>query len=167
MKTKGLIIFIISLLFLVGGLKPVFAVEHAQKDGLFSLDIPAEWHWVEYAQQVMITYPDAKTVALDIQFVPSDALAQADIKKILKEGNDKMINEGVKAHNGTVIHNKETTFGGVYATRLDFSTTPPNRTFVSYISFFNKNYAYTITYGSEDPKMFLMMQDVSETFKFK
>lgn len=167
MKTKILFIFIINLLFLASVSSPVFAKEHIQMKGLFSMDVPEEWHWAEDPQEVVVTYPDGKTVAIDIQLVPSRALSEADIKKMIKDADDKMINEGIKAHNGILIDNKEIKFDGAYATQLDFKTAPPNPINVTYLSFFNKGYAYTITYGSEDSKMHSMMDDVVATFKFK
>ena len=131
------------------------------------MDIPEEWHWVEYPQEIVITYPDGKTMAIDIQLVPSRNLSQADIKKTIKEANDKMIKEGIEAHHGTLIDNKEIKLDGVYATQLDFKTPPPNPIYVTYISFFNKGYAFTITYGSRDDKMRLVMDDAVATIKFK
>ena len=37
-----------------------------------------------------------------------------------------MIKEGIEAHHGTLIDDKEINLDGVYATRLDFKTAPPN-----------------------------------------
>lgn len=166
MKTKILIIFTISLLFLTGGLGPVFALEHTQKDGLFSMDIPSDWHWDEYPGEVIITYPDGKTIAIDIQMVPSIKLSQDDIKKTLKEDDDKMIQEGVNSHHGTFLDEKVINLAGVYATQLDFKTAPPNRIYVTYIAFFIKGYAFTVTYGSGDDKIRSVMDDALATFKF-
>jgi hypothetical protein len=131
------------------------------------MDIPEGWRWVEYPQEIIISYPDGKTVAIDIQLVPSRKLSLADIKKNIKESNEKMIKEGIEAHHGTLIHDKEIKFDGVYATQLDFKTSPPNPVHVTYISFFNKGYAFTITYGDRDDKMRLVMDDVAATFKFR
>jgi hypothetical protein len=167
MRIKILIIFIINLLLLVNGRNLVFAMEHTQMNGLFSMDIPDEWHWVETPQQVVITYHNGKTTAIDIQLVPSRNLSQVDIKKILKKSNDKIIKEGIKAHNGILIDNKKMKFNGVYATRLDFKTSPPSPVYVTYISFFNKGYAFTITYGCKVEKTHFLMDDVLSTFKFK
>lgn len=167
MRIKILIIFTISLLFLSSVPNLGFAMEHTQKHGLFSMDIPDEWHWVENSQEVVITYPDGKTMAIDIQMVPSRKISEAETRKMLKETNDNMIKEGIEAHNGTLIDNNEIKLDGVYATRLDFKTTPPNPIYVTYISFFNKDYAFTITYGSKNDKMHLLMDDVLATFKFK
>ena len=169
MKIKISIILIINLLFLTGGLKAAFALEYTQKDGLFSMDVPEGWHWVESPQEIIIAYPDGKTVAIDIQFFPSRKLSQADIKKTLKESNDKMIKEGVMAHHGALINDKEIQLDGVYATQLDFTTASQsnNPIHVTYISFFNKEYGFTITYGSEDEKMHSVMDDVAATLKFK
>jgi len=167
MKSRILIIFIVSFFLSAGRGHFAYAMEHSQRDGLFSMDIPEEWHWVEYPEEIVITYPDGKTVAIDIQLVLSRKLSQADIKKTLKEDNDKMIKEGVEAHQGTLIDDKEIKLDGVYATQLDFETAPPNRVNVTYISSFNKGHAFTITYGSEDEKMHLMMDDVVATFKFR
>ena len=79
------------------------------------MDVPKEWHWFEYPQEIIITYPDGKTMAFDIQMIPSRKLSQAEIKKNLKEGKDKMIKEGVEAHQGTLIDDKEVSIDGVYA----------------------------------------------------
>ena len=166
MKTKILIIFIINLLFWANGHNPVFAMEHIQKNGLFSMNVPGGWHWMENPQEVVITYPDRKTIAIDIQLMLSRHLTQADIKKTLKEANDKMIKKGIEAHHGTLIDDKEIKLDGVYATRLDFETVPPNPIHVTYISFFNKDYGFSITYGSEDDKMHSVMDGVVATFKF-
>lgn len=167
MKVKISIILVINLLFWGAWLKPVFALEHVQKDGLFRMDIPAAWHWVEYPQEIIIAYPNGQTVAIDIQLVPSRKLSEADIKRTIKQGNDKMIKEGIEAHNGFLIDDKEITIDGVYATRLDFKTSPPNPVMVTYISFFNKGHAFTITYGSSDEKMRLGLDDAVATLKFK
>jgi hypothetical protein len=167
MKIRILIIFIINLLFLGVWLKPVFALEHTQKNGLFSMDIPEEWHWMEYPQEIIITYPDAKTMAMDIQLVPSRNLSPSDIKKAIKESDDKMIKEGIEAHHGVLIDDKEIKLDGVYAAQLDFKTALPNSIDVTYISFFNKGYAFTITYGSSDEKIHLGMDDAVATFKFR
>ena len=166
MKTKMLIIFLTNFLFLGTWLKPVFALEHTQKDGVFSMDIPAEWHWAESPEEILITYPDGKTIALDIQMIPSRKLSQTDMKKAIKESNDKMIKEGIEAHHGTLVGNKEIKLDGVYATRIDFNTVPPNSIAVTYVSFFNKGYAFTITYGSEDEKMHALLDDALATIRF-
>jgi len=164
MKIKLLAIFIFGSLF--WGTGSVWALEHTQKDGLFSLNIPEGWKWFEYQEEIVITYPDGKTAAIDIELVPSRKLSQADIKQTLKEGNDKIIKEGIHAHNGILIDDKETRLDGVYATQLDFKTAP-SAVYVTYISFFNKGHVYTITYGSRDDKMRLLMDDVVMTFKFR
>ena len=166
MKFKILGIFIISVFFWAGGIKPVMAMVHTQKNGLFNIDIPEEWHWVESPEEIIITYPDAKTVAIDIQLVHSKKLSQAAIDKAIKESNDNML-KGVQAHNGALIDNKEMKLDGVKAARLDFRTTLPNPIWVTYISFFNKGYAFTVTYGSEDDKIRSVMDDVVLTIKFK
>ena len=131
------------------------------------MDIPEAWHWIEYPQEIVITYPDRKTVAIDIQLVPSRKLSQADIRKRLKETDDKMIKEGIEAHHGTLVDNREINIDGLFAKRLDFKTASPNPMNVTYISFFNKDYAFTITYGSEDGKMHSVMDDAVATLKFR
>jgi len=166
MRIKILVIVMINLLFCAGEIRPVFALEHIQKDALFSMDIPESWHWVDGAQEVIIVYPDVKTVAIDIQWAPSLQTSQVEIKKILKEGNDKMIKDGIEGHDGVLIDNKEIRMDGVYATQLDFKTASPNSIFVTYISFLNKGYAFTITYGTVDDNMRLMLDDAAATFKF-
>jgi hypothetical protein len=166
MKIKIFVILIINLLFLGAWFKPAYALEHTQKDGLFSINVPGGLHWVEAGREAVITYPDGKTVAIDIQWVPSRKLSQAEIKNTIKQDDDKMIKDGIQAHNGTLIDNKEIKLNGVYATQLDFNTGPPNPIHVTYISFFNKDYAFTITYGSEDDKMHSMMDDIIATIKF-
>ena len=166
MKIKILVILIFNLLLLVGGRDPALAMVHTQMNGLFSMDIPESWHWAEDAEDVVIAYPDGKTVAIDIQLVPSRNFSQADIKKFLKEGNDRMIKDGIEAHQGTLIDDQETKIDGVYATRLDFKTSPPGSIYVRYISFFNKGYAFTITYGSADDKMEEVMDDAVASLKF-
>jgi hypothetical protein len=166
MRFKILIIFIINLLYLGICLKPVLALEHNQKDGLFSMDVPEGWHWFEYPQEIIITYSDGKTLAIDMQLVPSIKLSQADIKKTLKEGNDRMIKEGIEAHNGILIDDKEISIDGIYATQLDFRISPQSPVTVTYISFFNKGYAFTVTYGSGDDKIRSVMDDAVATIKF-
>ncbi len=167
MKIKILIICIINLIFLASGLKPVFALEHTQRNGLFSMDVPEQWHWVEYPEEIVIAYPDGTTVAMDIQLMPSVKLTPADIKKTLRASNDKMIKEGIEAHNGVLIDNKEIKLDGIYATQLDFKPAPQSPINVTYISFFNKDYAVTITYGSGDDKLRSVMDDAVATLKFK
>jgi len=167
MKFNILVILIINAFFLMGALKPALAIEHTQKNGLFSMDIPEGWHWFEYPEEIIITYSDAKTVAMDIQLVPSKNLSQAEIKKNIKDGNDKMIKEGIEAHRGTLIDNKELKLDGVYATQLNFKTSLPDSVYVTYISLFNKGYAITITYGSQDEKMRLVMDDALATVKLR
>ena len=167
MKIKISAVFLLSVIFLVIGNRTVLALEHSQKDGLFKMDIPKEWHWMEYAHEIIITYPDGKTMAMDIQLVPSRPLSEADIKKTLKEGVDRMVKDGIEAHQGTLIDNKEIDIDGVYATRLDFKTVPPNPVYVTCISVFNKGFALTVTYGSEDDKMHSMLDDTFATFRFK
>ena len=167
MRIKISIIFIINLLFLGAWLKPVFAFEHTQKDGLFSMDVPKGWHWVEYPQEIIITYPDGKTMAIDIKWVPSRKLSQADIKRTLKEADDKMIKEGIEAHHGILIDDKEIKLDGVYATQLDFKIASPNLIYVTYIAFLNKGYAFTVTYGSGDDKVRSVMDDAVATIKLK
>jgi len=164
MKTK---ILTLGLLFFVAGLTRSFALEHAQKDGLFSMDVPQGWQWIEYPQEIIVTYPDGKTMAMDIQMAPGRELSQAQIKQAIKDGDDKMIREGVLAHNGTLIDNKEMAIDGVYATRLDFKTSPPDPVLVTYVSLFNKGHAITITYGNSDEKMYAVMDDALSTLKLR
>jgi hypothetical protein len=166
MKNKIFIILLINLLFSGAFLKTVFALEHVQKNGLFSMDVPEGWHWAEASEEVGITYPDGKTIAIDIQWAPSRDLSQADIKRTIKQANDKMIKDGIQAHQGALISDKEFKLNGLYATQLDFNTSPPTPIHVTYISFINKGYAFTVTYGSEDEKMHSVMDDVFATLKF-
>jgi hypothetical protein len=167
MKIKISFILIINLLFLGAWFNPAHALEYTQKDKLFSMNIPEGLHWAEGGQEMVVTYPDRKTVAIDIQWVPSRDLSQAEIKNIIKQDNDKMIKEGIQAHNGTLIDDREIKLSGVYATQLDFKTSPPNPMQVAYISFFNKGYAFTVTYGSPDDKMRSMLDDIIATIKFR
>ena len=167
MKFNVLIIFIVNLFLLMVPVKSVFALEHTQKDGLFSMDIPDGWHWVEFPEQVIVTYPDGKTMAIDIEFMPSKKISQTDIKQALKASDDKMITEGIKTHKGVLEDNKEIKFDGAYATQLDFQSSIQNPIYVTYISFFNKGYVYTITYGDRDDKVRLLMEDAVATFKFR
>ena len=163
---KILTIGIVTLLFLRGGLSPVFAKVYVQKNGLFSIDVPPGWHWFEYPQEVVMTFPDRKTVGIDIQFVAGHKLSPEEIQKTLKENDDKMINEGIKAHGGVLIADKETTLDGVYARELDFNPNPQNPIPVTYIALFNKGYALTITYGSREQDNNLIMQQAVATLKF-
>jgi len=166
MRNKTLTVLVFSLLFLGGHLQPVFAKVHVQKNGLFSVDVPQGWHWFEYSRRVLITYPDGITVGIDIQFVPSRALSLEGIKKALKEGDEKMIKEGVLAHGGVLIADKETSLDGVYARQLDFDLTPKDPVHVTYISLFNKGRVFTITYGSGKQEDNLIMRKAVGTFKF-
>jgi len=168
MKINVLVVLVISLLLPCAGMQSAFALEHIQKDGLFSMEIPEAWHWVENPQEVIITYPDGNTVAIDIELAPSHNLSQAQMKKMLNDADDKMIKEGILAHNGTLIDRKETVLGSnVHASQLDFKTTPPNPIEVTYISFFYKNYVFTITYGSTDDKMRSVMDDAVASMKLR
>ncbi len=167
MKVKILGIFIINLLLWGTCLGPVFALEHTQKNGLFSMDVPEGWHWVEYPQEIIITYPDGNTMAIDIQLMPSRKHSQTEIKKAIKEADDKMIKQGIEAHSGVLLDDKEIKLDGIYAIQLDFKTAPPNTLHVTYVSFFNKGYVFTITYGSGDDKIHSVMDDVVGTFKFR
>lgn len=166
MRNKIFIIFFVSLLFFGGWAKPVFAKVYVQKDGLFSINVPEGWHWFEYPQEIVLTYPDGKTMGIDIQFNPSSVLGLNEIKKNLKENDEKMIKQGIEAHGGALIRNIETSLDGVYARQLDFNPTPKNPLHVTYIALFNKGYAFTITYGSGKQEDSLMMQKAVETFKF-
>jgi len=166
MDPKRIIIVVISALFLAGGIKSVYAVERTQKTGLFSMDIPEGWRWVEYAQEIVITYPDGNNVAIDIQMVPSQKLSLAQIKKTIID-SDQAMKKGIIAHQGSLIDDKEIKVDGVFATQMDFKASPQNPVFVTNISFFNKGYAFTITYGSRDEKMRLVLDDVVATFKFR
>ena len=149
----------------MGGLKPVLAKVYTQKAGLFSIDVPQGWHWFEYPQEVIITYQDGKTMGIDIQFSANRKLASADIQKIIKDSDEKMINEGIKAHGGILISDKETNLDGVYARELDFNPGPHSPINVTYIALFNKGYAFTITYGSAEQEYNLLMQQAVGTIK--
>jgi len=159
-------IFFLNLLLGCFYLNPVFALEHSQRDGLLSMDIPKDWHWEEFSQEIVITYPDGQSAAIDIQWLPNHLISLDDIKKTLKEGNERMIKEGIEPHQGKLIENKEITIDGVYATELEFKSGPDNPVDVSYISFINKGNAFTITYGSRDENMRLLMDDAVSTIKF-
>lgn len=166
MRIKFGVVFLINMMIMGILSLPANALEHSQQNGLFSMDIPASWHWFEYKREIIITYPDGKTMAIDIQLLPSRGLSQDQIKSTLKEANDKMIKDGIEAHNGTLIDNKEISVDGVYATRLDFRTSFPYPVTVTYVSFFNKGYAFTVTYGSADEGVRGVMDDALATFKF-
>jgi len=163
---KILTIGIVSLLVLGGGANPVLAKAYVQKDRLFSIDVPQGWHWFEYPEEVVITLPDGKTMGIDIQFLANRQLSVQDIPKTLKESNEKMINEGIKAHGGTLIADKEIHVDGVYARELDFNPDPHNPIPVTYIALFNKGYAFTITYSSAQRKDNLIMQKAVGTLQF-
>jgi len=167
MKNRIPVVFIISLLLSAGGMGSAFAEVHAQRDGLFSMDVPSGWHWDEYPGEVIITFSDGKTIAIDIQMVPSSKTSLAQIKKTLKEDDDKMIKLGINAHHGTFLDEKEISLDGVYATQLDFKTAPPNVIHVTYVAFFNKGHAFTVTYGSGDGKIHSVMDDALATLKFR
>ncbi len=163
---KILTIGIVTLLFLGSGLAPVLAKVYVQKNGLFSMDVPQGWHWFEYPEEIVVALPDGKTVGIDIQFLASRKLSSQETQKTLKENIEKMINEGIKAHGGTLIADKEIRLNGVYARELDFNPNPHNPIPVTYMAFFNKGYAFTITYGSAEQEDNLIMQKAVGTFKF-
>ena len=143
----------------------VFARVHSQENGLFKMDIPEGWHWVEYPEEIVVTYPDGKTAAIDIQLMPSIKLTPQGVKKALSASIDRMINEGINAHAGTLIGNKEIKIDGVDARELNFKINPQNPLQVRYLAFFNKGYAFTITYGANDEKTRLLMDDSIATLK--
>jgi hypothetical protein len=159
------VVLVMSMVAVSAG--PVWAMVHSQKNGLFSMDVPATWHWFEYPGEIIITYPDGQTMAIDIKMTPIDkGLSTADIKQRLKQANAKMLKDGVEAHGGQFIDQKEIGIGGVYATRLDFRTAPPQSVKVAYILFYNKGYTFSISYGSQDDKMISVMDDAVSTITF-
>ena len=140
-------------------------MEYVQKDGLFSMDIPQGWHWVEYPEEIVVAYPDAKTVAIDIQFMPSTKMVPGDAQKILIDNKNKMIKDGINAHGGVLIADKETSLDGAYTRQLDFNPAPGSAVHAIYLALFSSGHVFTITYGSDKKDDILMMQRSVGTFK--
>ncbi len=142
-------------------------MEHFQKRGLFMMDVPSGWHWNEYPDEIIIAYSDGKTMAMDIKMTPSDPMTPAQAKEFLKDGNAQMITQGIKAHRGTLLGQKDFNIDGVYATRLDFKPMPNSPLVATYIAFYTKNTVCTIDYGSEDEKIRAVMDDAVASLRFK
>lgn len=144
-----------------------FAKEQVEQKGLFTMDVPQGWTWAENHQEAIVAYPGTQTIAIDIQWSYNGNLSRQQMRGKLKESNDKMIQQGIEPHGGKVIDNKETSVDGVYATQLDFATSSPQSMTVSYIAFFHKGYAFSITYGARDENNLLVMDDMVASIKLK
>jgi len=163
MKQQKLIMAAILLLLMI---KPVLALEHVQKDGLFSMDVPEAWHWNEFPGEVVIAYPDGKDAAMDIQMVPVQHLSPADIAQRLKENSDALIKQ-INAHGGTLIDQKMIKVDQVDASEVDFKTGQgADAVVVTYVSFFHQGEGFKITYGSNDVKTHAVLDDVIASIKF-
>ena len=139
---------------------------YVQKDGLFSISVPNAWHWKEKAGDIGITNAEEKN-GIAIIFNPYAEVSEEQAKEILKKGNEVMVEIGIKPKKGIVFDEKETRIDGVYARQLDFSPFPEKPWHMTYISFLNKGYAFTITFGSDVEEERLIMEKIVKTFKFQ
>lgn len=161
-----MIALFLGLLMLGGLSSSAMALEYTQKQGYFKMNLPDGWKWVEFPNEVLVNYPDGKTVGIDIQFAPDVVKSPAEMKKTLEDSVGKM-KTGVEAHNGKILNDKEMNLDGEYARRLDFVTSSPHAVYVSYIAFFHAGDVYTIIFGNPNPNDFNTLDAVAASFKFK
>jgi len=159
-------VLVVMMALLLLTVKQGFAIEHVQKDGLFSMDIPQAWHWDEFPGEVVIAFADGKTAAMDIQMTPIEHLSSVDIRQRLKDNDDFLVKQ-IQAHGGSLTSQQMIKIDGVDASDLNFKTSQGQDIIaVTYISFFNKGQGFRITYATKDVKTHEVLDDVMGSLKF-
>ena len=167
MREKGLLGLLVTACYVLSITTICVAEMHSQKNGLFKVDIPDGWSWAELSGKVRIGNPKGNA-GISIQFKPVLVESDEKRKERLKTGNQMMIKSMVEPNKGTVLSERERRINGVYARQLDFLTTLEGKTGqMTYISFFNKDYAFTITFASPNDEEILKMEEIVETFQFQ
>ena len=137
-----------------------------QKDHLFKLSPPKGWGWHEQPGNVKISDPRTGN-GISIQFASAGTHSEDEIRELLRNGNQAMIERVVKPSGGTVIKEEERQLGGAYARQLTFLQSHKGQQgTVTYISLVTKGYAFTVTFGGPDKNQVAEMQASVETLRF-
>lgn len=166
MKQK--LIKIASTCFFVFMIAVCFAETYSQKGGLFKIDVPNGWSWIEPPGEgrIRIENPE-RTNGISIQFKPTSILPEEKVKELLKTNIQIMIKDMVEPKNGTVLGEKERRIGGANARQLDFLLSLRGEIgHVVYIAIINKDYAFTITFGGPKEEK-LEMEKIVESIQFQ
>lgn len=138
-----------------------------QKDGLFKMSVFSGWGWTETPGMVSINNPKGDN-GIFILFKPMPTPPDEKVKEVLKGTIQTMVNSMVKPANGKVLNDKGIQIDGVYAHRLDFLLTIEGETgTITAITFLNRGYAFTITFGGAIEEERLEMEKMIETFQFQ
>jgi hypothetical protein len=138
-----------------------------QKERLFKMNPPGGWHWDERPGNVRVSDPKTGN-AISIQFAPAANYSSAEIKELLRKGNEKMVERFVKPSGGVVIKEEERELAGTYARQLTFLQSHNGETgTVTYISLFAKGHAFTVTFGGPDENQVAEIRRSVETLRFE
>jgi hypothetical protein len=165
MMEKKILIGVIAITYCIISIPPVcFAETYSQKDGLFKIDVPGGWGWVEEPGQVMITNQKGDSSIL-IDFRPSPIGPEEKMNKeaaVAAMQAVKMFK--IKPFGGTVISEEDTEIDGVYAYQLDYVL---SNKYITLISFMNKGYRFGITCEApQQNEERLKAKEILETFRF-
>ena len=166
MPTRNLVRGMALLCCFISAIPLCSAEPYSQKEGLFKISVPDGWRWSEQSGKVKIVNPQGNN-GISIQFTPKGQPSGEEAKALLKQSNQAMIESFVKPSNGTVVKEEEKQLGGVYARQLDFLLPVKNEVGrMTYISLYNKGYAFTITFGGSNEKENSEMAKIVETVQF-
>ena len=146
-----------------------------QKDGLFKAALPKGWRWMESPGEVGLINPELKGGGL-IKFYPDTTITDANMEEELKKANQIVIESFVKPFDGIILDEKATEINGIYARRLDFSTSTPvpghtiEGTCISFegtcISLFQKGNVFTISFRSRIQEVKAVLERIVQSLQF-
>lgn len=163
-KAIGIMVISYCLVFLTG---ICLAETYTQTNGLFKIDVPEGWHWLEEPGDIWVKNPEENN-GISIQFAPMAVVS----KNVALETSIQGIKLMVKTlPNGTVLAKTDTSIDGIYAKQLDYLFSFKGEEELqhgTYICFFTKGYAFTISFGAkQDSEERLEMEKIVETFQFQ
>ncbi len=144
-----------------------FAELYVSIKGLFKIDVPKGWEWLDNSDTVIISSVlQEGAIIIKIQ-TQSDAVNfQGHIDEFLDRGIGNMVQK-VKEEKGVVVSQKQRTLDGLKARQVDFLlNSDEGKAHATFMAVFFKKYLFTIYMEGPDEAERAKMVKIIERIKF-
>ena len=139
-----------------------------QKNSLFKINIPQGWVWTQSDSDMLIKDPENK-YAISIHYTPKVMTSTVEEEnELLKKANQGIIDNFIKLANGNLKFEGPTKLSTINARRIDAELVlNKQRGIMTWISCFNKGYAFVIAFGGPGTSKQAEMEAAVATLEFQ